>query len=121
MKNFITTHNLSIQNKGGNFNNRAGAETNIDITLTTRNLNRKIINWKVLDGSTCSDHNTIKVEIEMEGRTVQNIVPEEGNLNYNPEGINWEVFESNLALPKITTNVDLDGLTNELEKITTKH
>lgn len=119
LEDLIMTRNLIIQNTEGEpstYKNSAGAETNIDVTLTTSNLSRQITSWKVHDGLTCSDHNVITFDLIM---TKPNIWQMEEDvaykLTYNVNRINKERFNKKLILPQIQRGANLDELANDIE------
>lgn len=80
---------LFVANRPGQpetYHNRAGAATNIDITLTNRKAANKISEWTVHSGLTSSDHNTITFIINDKNTTDQTPITAE---RFNLKKANW--------------------------------
>jgi hypothetical protein len=117
LEDLIFTNNLAILNLPGNpptFKNRAGASSNIDVTLATNTLASSIVDWKVEEDMTVSDHSIIGFKLEI----YHNVEESENILTYNVNKLNWEKFRKKLKLPNISEGMDLHALTEELENKT---
>ena len=120
LEELILSNNLTILNQPGHpptyAGNRAGAFSNIDVTLATTNLANQIHDWKVEDGQTTSDHNIVTFYISLTGsQTIQN---EEETLQYNASRVNWNKFKDKLRLPDIKDGINLELLAEELQENT---
>lgn len=94
LKDLNLQRDLQIQNQPGNpptFRGRAGAITNIDITLDTGGIASGIENWRVLDSVTISDYNVILFIYKQRshGSVASRYQQEENDQAYNPDSINW--------------------------------
>jgi len=121
MEDLIQANNLIICNTEGQsptYRNRASAETNIDITLTSLNLLNDIQNWQVLDGQTSSDHNIIKFEIRQNKNAAQSTAMEQVRPVYNLMKMDWKKMEEILTSPEETEGINLDQLVEEVERRT---
>ena len=116
LEELILANNLTILNQPGNpptFQNRAGASSNIDITLATPNLANYVRDWKVETCQTISDHNLITFSISLADDQIKD---QEDQIKYNTNKLNWEKFKAKLVLPDITEGVNLETLTEELQE-----
>ena len=115
LEDLIAELNLVICNKSGNpptFKNRAGAKSNIDVTLVTQMKSKHITKWHVGDSLTTSDHNIIFFNIDS-GQ--QNYIQDELNyVNCNIKMINWQKLEKELKLPQIVEGCDLNMKVQQL-------
>ena len=117
LEELIMANNLTILNQPGNpptYRNRAGAFSNIDVTLATTNLANRVKYWKVEDGQISSDHNIITFKISLTDDQ-DNEEGEEDSLNYNVKKINWEKFKTNLKLPDIDDGMNVEKLAEEIQ------
>ncbi|KAG5863814.1 hypothetical protein JTB14_009369 [Gonioctena quinquepunctata] len=67
IEDLINELQLEVHNRAGNpptFQNRAGAESNIDITISNAKAANQIMDWKVEGNQTMSDHNLISLVIQ---------------------------------------------------------
>lgn len=67
LEDHISEHDLIILSKSGNpptYKEGAQASSNIDIAIASSDLANKLLNWKVSDASTCSEHNSIVFGLE---------------------------------------------------------
>ena len=91
LEEFIYEQDLTILNKPNNaptFMSGSG-ESNIDITLATKNLLRYVKAWKVDYSCTKSDHNIIIMELEGNGKIARNWI---ADLGFNIKKADWQIF-----------------------------
>lgn len=80
----IAEADLEVINKQNNpptYHGRAGARTNIDITLVNQRLIGRVKQWKVEDGLTSNDHNLIHFTVASENRGVESTTVDRRNYN----------------------------------------
>jgi hypothetical protein len=115
----IEQHNLVVLNREGQpptFRGRAGAESNIDVTLSRGDISNCICNWIVHDCATTSAHNVVRFNIEFNRNETDGEDENEGNnTKYNISKINNKKFVEKLKLPQIEHNCNLMELTTNLE------
>ena len=99
---FIVSTNLYICNLGTTptFENAIRSEV-IDITLATSNTMDKLIDWKVTQNASLSDHNRITFKINSE-------LPKSNAIFRNIRKTDWEKYKS-------TLNVEISKIKNEFE------
>ena len=111
----IAEFGLNVENKPHNswtFENRAGAFSNIDITLTNNLAHETMAEWKVGQGLTTSDHNVIYFNLTSR---VNMQTPESKEWHLNLEKANWSKLRSSLMLPtNLEVGDDVDKKTKEL-------
>ena len=109
---FIMTSNLHLCNTGTKPTFvTANREEVLDITLASTRLLDKIVNWKVSDADTVSDHKRLEFNIRL---THDNL-----NTNFrNVRKTNWDLYRTKLERKtnSRTEQEDLDTLVNELEE-----
>lgn len=89
----IAEADLEVINRPNNpptYHGRAGAMTNIDITLVNQRLARRVEQWMVEEGQTSSDHNLIHFTITSEHREAGNTTVD--RRNYNLRRANWDLL-----------------------------
>nr|CAD7573464.1 unnamed protein product [Timema californicum] len=100
LEEFIYGHGLEVANQPNNpptYQGRAGASSNIDVTLCNAESMDMVEGWRVVDNVTVSDHNLIVFEFAA-GRLVDG--NGEGNRRrYNMSKANWEKLRAELILP----------------------
>ena len=103
-----------VENKPQNpwtFENKAGARSNIDITLANNLAHETIAKWKVGQGLTTSDHN-IYFDILGDGDRRDSVSAVWG---YEVCRANWSKLKLSLMLPtKVEMGDDIDKKTREL-------
>lgn len=116
----IEQHNLTVINREGQpltYMGRAGAGSNIDVTLAKGNICNRICNWSVDEHATSSAHNVVRFDVnDEEDKLNYEISNEDNTYNYNINKLNKKKFIDNLVLPQINRNCDLQKLTLELEE-----
>ena len=110
----ISEQGLNVENLPFNpptFENRAGAKSNIDITLTNEKAQYAVRDWRVGQGLTTSDHNLIYFKISFDNHVANYNI--ETKFNYSRA--NWEKLKQNLMIPTpICLGDDLDRKVEEL-------
>nr|CAD7256877.1 unnamed protein product [Timema shepardi] len=100
LEEFIYGHGLEVANQPNNpptYQGRAGASSNIDVTLCNAESMDMVEGWRVVDNVMVSDHNLIVFEFAA-GRLVDG--NGEGNRRrYNMSKANWEKLRAELILP----------------------
>lgn len=84
------------------FRGRAGAESNIYVTTTTENIERKSTDWKVEDAVTSSRYNLIRFKLQKENEEEEEEI--EVAFTYDSNRINWSKSIKTLNLPEIKRN-----------------
>ena len=106
LEDFIAEFGLYIENQPFNpptFENRAGASSNIDITLANNLAHDTVVNWRVGQGLTTSDHNVIYFDVlrhGYEGHQIRSGARE----RYDLKNANWNKLKLSFILP---TNVEV--------------
>ena len=96
LESFILENRLYLLNEDGfpaTFSSEVGS-SNVDVTLTTCNLVKSVKSWEVIEESTTSDHNAIKIIIAEENDSLTKNYYCKG---YNVKKADWESFQINLA------------------------
>ena len=110
---------LEIVNQPGQpptFHNRAGAQSNIDVTLTNGRGYPKVHNWRVLDNTTTSDHNLICFELCDRSDSAQ-ATPTQMPIKYNLNKANWDLLRNVFNPPDpIQPGQDINAYTKDLTK-----
>ena len=113
---FISEFNLAIENQPLNpptFINRAGASSNIDVTLANMSAHETIVDWKVGDGLTTSDHNLIYFDLLW-----RRDVSESDSIkikHFNFKKADWEKLKLNFMVPtEVLVSDDIDRKAREL-------
>ena len=89
LEEFIFDHGLTVENVGTKPTFEArGTETTIDITLSL-NLD-EILDWRVSDVSTLSDHRQIEFEVEVKSKEPPKVV-------YNLAKADWDLFRKEMS------------------------
>ena len=94
------------------FENRAGAKSNIDVTLLSPRMVLHLKGWKVGQSLTTSDHNVIYFEVT-QGRIEGN--RESTEKRYNIKLANWEKMRAELVIPD-HTNRTVDERARDLTR-----
>ena len=115
---FISGYNLIIENKPLNpptYINRAGASSNIDITLANLLAHETVFGWTVGDGLTSSDHNMIYFDLlRREGERVKDL-DEIRIRNFNYKKADWEKLKLSLMVPtEVVTGDNVDRKAREM-------
>nr|CAD7427806.1 unnamed protein product [Timema monikensis] len=100
LEEFIYGHGLEVANQPNNpptYQGRAGASSNIDVTLCNAESMDMVEGWRVVDNVTVSDHNLIVFEF-VAGRLVDGN-GEGKRRRYNMSKANWEKLRAELILP----------------------
>ena len=111
LESFVLQHRLVIVNSPqpiSTFDNTRGS-SNIDVTLGTNAIGRKLRNWKVHKHLTTSDHNLITFEIV---KGTQENTPQLNN-RYNTKRANWDAYRKELQ--KQTQQTGLQNIGNDTE------
>jgi len=120
----INQYQLVVHNKEDQpptFQGRAGAESNIDITMTKGNIHRNIHEWSVLEHATTSQHGVIIFFINFTQDNNNTNEQEESNkFNYSTKIPNYTKLMNKLELPQIERDVHLDDIAAKIEKVTQK-
>lgn len=97
LESLVMEMNLYIGNEASELKtySRPGREENIDVTLATESVIRKIKNWKIRDKWVSSDHNAITFEVANEVRqmNVAESTLESTNGKFMAKKANWEIFD----------------------------
>ena len=112
---FIAEFGLNIENKPHNpytFESRAGTYSNIDITLTNNIAHDTIMNWRVGQGLTTSDHNVILFDVSSVGVRRDGSRP---GLVHDIKRANWNKLKLSLMSPtQIEVGDDVDQKAKEV-------
>lgn len=103
MADFINNNNLIILNR--NFQpptHKSG--TNIDLTLSTITLSNHVESWEVLPDVSISDHNLIRVTVDVGRECQSKILNKYKTKNANYEVLNQSLSEKVLALQNLNSN-----------------
>lgn len=95
LEEFIHQHRLIVINKPDNpptFDNIHG-HSNIDVTLATKTIAKRISNWTVHTHHTNSDHNLITFEIASTTPATQPIA----NSRFNTKRADWDAYQTHLG------------------------
>lgn len=97
---FISSSELVILNQGNvpTFENRLRKEV-LDVTLSTEFISEKIVDWRVSDEPSLSDHKQIRFKIITHRKITETY--------RNPRNTNWEHYSMNLE-------INLKGLNHDL-------
>lgn len=104
---------------------RNEAESILDLTLTTENMERCIGNWRVLDEESLSDHCYISFEVEQRQATERNARTGTQLIKraWNVKSVDWRKFEETLKCSRLLDELDwvqrshsLNGLVLEAKK-----
>lgn len=113
----VAEADLDIVNCPGNvptYQGRAGASSNIDVTMVSAALTNRIRKWKVEDGLTSSDHNLIHMEVgETTNAAVETTVV---GRNFNLRRANWEMLRDKYAEQQPLAEGRVDDIAKELVK-----
>ena len=96
---FIARHNLSVENNPHNpptFENRAGATSNIDVTLCNQAAHGMALDWRVTQNLTSSDHNMIVFDLL--GEPVVH-GPQEPRLRFVYKRADWQLLRDSFIRP----------------------
>ena len=100
VKAFIHEHSLEFLNQPGNpatHRNFNGYKTNIDVTLATLGLSRKVDSWKVKDWST-SDHRPIELTLNFDSVAK---TPRQRERRFNTRLADWKKFPERLEIKRL--------------------
>ena len=94
LKNLIAQYNLCIANKANRLAtvSSENGEGNVDVTLISPALERKIHDWTVRDGWTSSDQRVITMQVNRIENTDENSSTSRTRGGYVTSKANWEVF-----------------------------
>lgn len=115
LEELIAQHDLAIVNSPSNlttFSNHKG-NSNIDLTLASKQLARQITNWKVEDTITTSDHNliTFRVNSRMDKPTTKTVN------RFNINKADWDKFEQVITERENTAQSDEPSLPNQADSL----
>jgi ribonuclease HI len=112
LNSFLTQHNLTINNVGNAPTYVGlGAETIIDLTISTKFISNKFCNWKVQDSIHLSDHRMITFDIKaLKQREV---------IYRNVKETNWVKYEKDIEnlINKNKTALESNNLNTAAEKL----
>ncbi|GBP65871.1 Retrovirus-related Pol polyprotein from type-1 retrotransposable element R1 [Eumeta japonica] len=93
MEGFVFGRGLYLHNVEGQPSTFAGpsGESNIDLTLSTRNLG--VANWRVHDGISSSDHRLITCRVSSAVESAARAQPAEEPVRFRDRGVDWDKFE----------------------------
>ncbi|GBP96304.1 Retrovirus-related Pol polyprotein from type-1 retrotransposable element R1 [Eumeta japonica] len=96
MEGFILGRGLTIHNKEDQPCTFAGpsGESNIDLTLSTKNLG--VAEWTVNDRASSSDHRLITCRVSGAERSAARAQPADELVRFRDRGIDWDTFESTI-------------------------
>ncbi|WP_333765278.1 hypothetical protein, partial [Streptomyces sp. IBSBF 2390] len=109
---FILENDMTIRNRGRapTFMNKVRGEI-IDLTLTNKRFTDEVVDWRVLDQDSFSDHRYISFEVTTS--------VERAELKRNPRKTYWAVFEQKVKdlfvgkpVPVVKSKEDLDNITD---------
>lgn len=91
----IQRNNLICKNQRSVYStfNGARGKTNIDITLSSLDMEDRITNWKIVPDCISSDHNLIYFDLQ--SGTLDTYVTR--NARFSEERANWQIFEATLS------------------------
>ena len=122
LESFVLQHRLVIVNSPqpiSTFDNTRGS-SNIDVTLGTNAIGRKLRNWKVHKYLTTSDHNLISFEIV---KGTQYNTPQLNN-RFNTKRANWDAYRKELqkqiqqtGLQNIGNDTEAQFLSEHIDKV----
>lgn len=113
MEGLINEMQLDVINKpyqAPTYQNRAGAATNIDVTLANSRV-AEIEDWRVEEHATCSDHNLIHMTLL--GHPT-NVVIDGSLIKYNLRKANWETLKHEIRIQPPIRNSDANNMAKEL-------
>ena len=122
---FISAHGLFVENRQNNpptFESRAGATSNIDVTLTNRLAHRPLSDWRVTQGLTTRNHNMIVFNYGVlrnqlgdgGGGNAPNVT-HGTSLNFNYKKADWTKMRQMFMTPsEVTVGDDVDRKAKEL-------
>lgn len=113
VEDLVAEMQLEVLNKphqAPTFQNRAGAATNIDITLANSRV-MEIIDWKVEEHATCSDHNLIHMTLQSQQRDT---MMETTLTKYNLRKANWLRLKEEYIAQEPVQNTDANNMAKEL-------
>jgi hypothetical protein len=114
---FIVLRNLVCHNKRSNHSTFHGARgsTNIDVTLSSREIADNVSGWKIIPDKTSSDHRIISFTLRI---TLQTTISK--SRRFNVDKADWDVFRSTFV-QEIQNPAELISLSpNELAESLTK-
>ncbi|KAI5711755.1 hypothetical protein M8J75_002863 [Diaphorina citri] len=91
LERFISAHDLRVHNTPNlltTFQSHAG-QTNIDVTLSTRDIPVPVVRWNVHDDATSSNHRLITFSLEVDSGTEE---ADEDRMRFNLKDADWEKF-----------------------------
>ncbi|GBP70322.1 Retrovirus-related Pol polyprotein from type-1 retrotransposable element R1 [Eumeta japonica] len=93
MEGFVSGRGHYLHNVEGQPATFAGpsGESNIDLTLSTRNLG--VADWKVHDGISSSDHRLITCRVSSAVESAARVQPAEEPVRFHDRGVDWDKFE----------------------------
>lgn len=117
LEEFIAENKLVVENRPHNpptYTNRAGASSNIDVTLSNYLAHDSMAGWRVGDGLTSSDHNMIYFDLFPDGG-----IEEHGmwksHSNFNFRKADYEKLRRSLMVPtRVEFGDDVDRKSREL-------
>lgn len=115
LEDLINEMQLEVVNKphqAPTFQNRAGASSNIDVTLVNNHV-AEILDWKVEEHATCSDHNLI--HMTMQSQTT-NTTLVENLIKYNLRKANWNMLKEEYIAQPPLQNSNANNMAKELVK-----
>lgn len=89
----VAGKSLVVVNRANNpptYRGRAGAKTNIDVTLANEYMGALIRDWKVEDMLTSSDHNVIRLSVEKQVTDNRTVGMGSNTSKYNLRRANWQ-------------------------------
>jgi ribonuclease HI len=111
---YITSNNLHILNRGNEPTWRQNDKKDvIDLTLSTVNIGRRIINWKVNTGESFSDHKYIQMEIKTD-----KLEPEKFRGKKNTNWVGYRETITRLLSRPMRDIVDSRTLDKEASRLT---
>ena len=112
VRDIISSHSLHLHNDGltATFHNESGAESFIDLTISSNALARRINNWMVSEESSLSDHRYIFFDISLE-RSVTNIMSLTNR--YNTSIADWDTFSDTLTTARYDIRQTIDTARNQ--------
>ncbi|KAI5748772.1 hypothetical protein M8J76_001812 [Diaphorina citri] len=91
LERFISAHDLRVHNTPNlltTFQSHAG-QTNIDVTLSTRDIPVPVVRWNVHDDATSSNHRLITFSLEVDSGTEE---ADEDRMRFNLKDADWGKF-----------------------------
>ncbi|KAI5712293.1 hypothetical protein M8J75_007289 [Diaphorina citri] len=92
LERFISAHDLRVHNTPNlltTFQSHAG-QTNIDVTLSTRDIPVPVVRWDVHDDATSSNHRLITFSLEVDSGTEE---ADEDRMRFNLKDADWGKFD----------------------------